>query len=94
MLIYFLPAWTFTANLFFKISFLPFFLTIHFFFPLGDKVYTLPFLVKKTRLPLFFMNAADLMPEYFLLLLLPFQVSLPFASLYLLVTLFPIERQE
>ena len=57
-------------------------------------MYALPFLVKKTRLPLFFMKAADLIPEYFLLLLLPFQVSLPFASLYLLVTLFPIERQE
>ena len=93
MLINFLPTLTFTANLFFKISFLAFFLTIHFFFPLGDKVYTLPFLVIKTRLPLFFIKAADLIPEYFLLLLLPFQVSFPLVSLYLLVILLPRERQ-
>jgi hypothetical protein len=56
-------------------------------------VYTLPFLVKKTRLPLFFIKAADLIPEYFLLLLLPFQVSLLLVSLYLLVILLPKERQ-
>ena len=94
MLINFLPTLTFTANLFFTISFLAFFLTIHFFLPLEDKVYTLPCLVIKTRLPLFFMNPADLTPENFLLFPLPFQVSLPLVSLYLLVTLLPTERQE
>ena len=61
-------------------------LALHFFLPLGDKVYTLPFLVIKTRLPLFFMKAADLIPEYLLLLLIPFQVNEPLVSLYLLQT--------
>ena len=81
------------TNLSFTTSFLPPFLRIHFFLPLGDKVYTLPFLVIKIRLPLFFMKPAALIPENFLLFPFPFQVSLPLVSLYLLVTLLPTERQ-